>query len=184
MLDTGAQLTVIGSRVGARLGLDHNNPEFEVKVYGVSGEWLMAPGFYIDAIDIPALGNWLSLTNVPVILLDIASPEGGSLDGIIGMNIFNDFNLVLEGGGLTGEDDPTLQFQHVAAAFDIAPEGGDGIIDHLDLATLIDAWLAIEDPPSPNWNPICDIAPAGGPDGVVNLLDFAALAQYWLVETF
>ncbi|MBP8305490.1 MAG: hypothetical protein KBE04_15355, partial [Phycisphaerae bacterium] len=47
---------------------------------------------------------------MPRVLLDVFSPEGGSLDGIIGTNLFLDFNLVLRGGGLFYQDDPALEF--------------------------------------------------------------------------
>jgi len=73
----------------------------------------MAPGFYIDTLEIPALGRWFRATNVPVVLLDIASPEGGTLDGIIGMNLFVDCNLILRGGGLFLDDDPKLELERV-----------------------------------------------------------------------
>ena len=184
MLDTGAQVTVVGSRVGARLGLDHNNPDFLVEIQGVSGGVSFEKGFYIDTIDIPALGQWLSLTNVPIVLLDVASPEGGTLDGIIGMNLFLEFNLVVHGGGLSGQDDPSLQFEvaDIPLTGDIAPQELDGIVNLLDLAAFAQGFLA----PStvhPKWNPRCDLAPPTNPDGMVNLLDFAVFAANWLEQT-
>jgi len=182
MLDTGAQITLIGSRIAARLALDTANPEFEVEIQGVTGDITMAPGFYIDTVEIPALGQWLSFSNVPVVLLDIASPEGGTVDGIIGMNLFVEFNLVLKGGGMFLQDDPSLAFEPVPDRIiaDIAPLGGDGIVDVLDLAEFIDAWLAIESPPSANWEPECDMTPSPPQEGIINFLDFAVLAELWL----
>jgi len=114
MLDTGAQVTVVGSRIAARLQLDPAAPEFEVEIEGVTGEITMAPGYTVDAIDIPALGQWFGARQVPVVLLDISSPEGGTLDGIIGMNLFVDFNLIVRGGGLFLDEDPTLELQRIA----------------------------------------------------------------------
>jgi len=111
MLDTGAQVTVVGSRIAARLQLDPAAPEFEVEIEGVTGEITMAPGYTVDAIDIPALGQWFQAREIPVVLLDISSPEGGTLDGIIGMNLFVDFNLIVRGGGLFLEGDPTLELE-------------------------------------------------------------------------
>ncbi|MFC1677548.1 hypothetical protein ACFL3G_10870 [Planctomycetota bacterium] len=102
---------------------------------------------------------------------------------LIGMNLFNDINFVLRGGGLFLEDDPAIFFEHVGKVADIAPAGGDDVVDHLDLAALVDAWLATAQPQSPNWNPNCDIAPYYKPDGRVNLLDFAMLTKYWLYNT-
>jgi predicted aspartyl protease len=173
MLDTGAQITVIGSRIGARMGINPANPEFEVEIQGVTGDTIMAPGFYIDRIDIPALGEWLSFTNVPAVLLDVPSPEGGTVDGIIGMNLFVDLNFVLRGGGLFLQDDPAIDYQPIPPAGDIAPEGGDGSVNILDLDALANAWLAT--PLSPNWNPQADLVS----DAIINFRDFAILAQNW-----
>ncbi len=179
MLDTGAQVTVIGSRIAARLGIDPADPEFEVEIVGVTGEPSTAPGFYIDSLAIPALGEWLIATNVPVILIDIASPEGGTLDGIIGMNLFVDCNIVVRGGGLFLQDDPMLEFEFIGDPLDgdISPAGGDGVVNMLDLAALASCWLAL--PGDANWMDECDIAPVELPDGKVDMLDFAALAKTW-----
>jgi len=171
MLDTGAQITVIGSRIGARLGINPANPDFEVEIQGVTGDTIMAPGFYIDALDIPALGDWLSLTNVPVVLLDVASPEGGTVDGIIGMNLFVDLNFVLRGGGLFLQDDPAIEYEPISRlAGDIT---GDGVVDWLDLSALAQAWLATS--ASPNWNAQADLVA----DDIIDFRDFAILAQNW-----
>jgi len=181
MLDTGAQVTVIGSRIAARLALDPADPNFEVEIQGVTGDTILAPGFYIDSIEIPALGEWLAFTNIPVVLLDVSSPEGGTVDGIIGMNLFVELNFIFRGGGLFLQDDPALEFApipcHIIA--DIAPRGGDCVVDSLDLAVLAEAWLATSQPTSDNWNPGCDIAPTANHDGKIDFLDFALLAQYW-----
>lgn len=174
MFDTGAQITVIGSRIAARLGLNPADPNFEVEIMGITGDTIIAPGFYIDSIDIPALGDWLSLTNVPVILLDVPSPEGGTVDGIIGMNLFADLNFVLRGGGLFLQDDPSVEYELISRlAGDIAPAGGDGIVDMLDLVAFTDAWLA--NPLSANWNSRADMVG----DAIINFRDFAILAQNW-----
>jgi hypothetical protein len=164
--------------VAARLGLNPAAPDFEVEIQGVTGDTIIAPGFYIDSIDIPALGEWLSFTNIPVILLDVASPEGGTADGIIGMNLFVELNFVLRGGGLLGQDDPSIEFDLIPLVADIAPPGGDHKVDFLDLAELVSHWL--ETSSSPNWSPQCDLAPTSSPDGIINFLDFAVLANHWL----
>ena len=171
MLDTGAQVSVVGSRVASRLGLKPANPDFEVEIQGVTGEISTVPGFYIDEIDIPALGDWLSFTNIPVVLLDVSSPEGGTLDGIIGMNLFTDLNFTVRGGGMFLEDDPAIYYETISRVTgDIT---GDGVVDWLDVVALVDAWLAT--PVSPNWNDRADLVG----DGIINFLDFAVLAQNW-----
>jgi len=180
MLDTGAQITVVSTSVGARLGLNPDNADFDVEVQDVTGYISVEPGFYIDSLEIAALGDWLRFTNVPIVMLDVGSPEGGFLDGIIGMNLFTEFNLVLRGGGLIGQDPPTLEFERIPMRLigDIAPEKGDGIVDILDFAALAQAWLAT--PASTNWNPKADLAPRFTPDSIIDFLDFALLAENWL----
>ncbi|KPK39162.1 MAG: hypothetical protein AMJ65_11935 [Phycisphaerae bacterium SG8_4] len=180
MVDTGAQITVIGSGVGSRLGLDPADPDFEVDIQDVTGEITIHPGFYIDSLQIPALGDWLEFTNVPVVLLDVDSPEGGTLDGIVGMNLMVDFNLVLRGGGLFGQDPPSLAYEFIRTPLvgDIAPEGGDGVVDLFDFAILADAWLTTS--ASAGWNPKADLAPAGNPDGRVDFQDLTVFTEHWL----
>lgn len=181
MVDTGAQITVISSGVGSRLGLDPANPDFEVDIQDVTGEITIEPGFYIGSLQIPALGDWLSFTNVPVVLLDVDSPEGGTLDGIVGMNLFVNFNLVLRGGGLFGQDPPSLEYELIlqeSITGDIAPEGGDGIVNFRDFAVLAYAWLTTST--SDNWNPEADLAPPDNPDGIINLEDLIVMAEHWL----
>ena len=174
MFDTGAQVTVVGSRVAARLGLNPADPDFEVEIQGITGDTIIAPGFYIDSLEIPALGEWLSFTNIPVILLDVPSPEGGTVDGIIGMNLFVDFNFVFHGGGLFLQDDPSIEYEPIyRIAGDIAPIGGDDSVDFLDLAALAQAWLAV--PTSLNWYSRADMFG----DAKVDFLDFAILAEHW-----
>jgi len=185
MFDTGAQVTVVGSKIAARLRLDPDYPEFLVEIQGVTGDVELAPGFTVDSLEIPVLGEWLLFTDVPVVLLDIFSAEGGTVNGVIGMNLFTEFNFVLRGGGLFLQDDPTLEFEPIYRIVgDVAPEGGDGAVDFLDLATFARAWLGVGSlPPSANWNRWCDIAPLGDPDGRVDFVDFAVLAEHWLEST-
>lgn len=176
MFDTGAQVTVISRTIASGLHLSLSNPDFTVEIQDVTGEVTIAPGFYIDSLDIPADGEWLEYTNVPVIAINVNSPEGGTLDGIIGMNLFTDLNFVVNGGGFSG---PTLEFEpacHIIG--DIVPKCGNCLVDYLDLAEFAYHWL--EDSNSPNWNPQRDIAPPSSPDGAVNFLDFAVLANHWL----
>lgn len=183
MLDTGAQITVIGSRVASRLGLDPANPDFEIDIEDATGAKTIQSGFYLDSLEIPALGGWLTFTDVPVVLLDVSSPEGGTLDGIIGMNLFVDFNFVLRGGGLMGQDPPELGLERIPPrlAADIAPPEGDGKVDYRDLAALVQAWLSTST--SPNWNARADIGPLNAPDGRVDFLDLAVLGEFWLTGT-
>ena len=171
MLDTGAQVTVVGSAVASRLALNSNDPDFQVEITDVTGATTLKPGFFVDSLEIPALGQWLRATNVPVVMLDVASPEGGFLDGIIGMNLFTGFNMVLHGGAFL--DPPFLDIKLITNLADIAPAGGDGKVDMTDVAALCAAWLA--QPGDSHWNPAADIAPTPA-DQIINFKDFALLA--------
>ncbi len=179
MFDTGSTYTFVSEPIGARLGLNPNAPEFELEILIATGETIIAPGYYIDSLDLVATPQWLRFTNVPVFMFDAPSPEGGILDGIIGTNLFVDFNLVFRGGGLPGQGQPRLEFEPILPRIvgDIAPGAGDGVVNSLDLAALAEAWLTNSE--SFNWNPRADIAPPR-PDGMVNLFDLAALADHWL----
>lgn len=178
MWDSGAQVTVIGNRVASRLALDPYDPDFWVEIQGVTGAITFEPGFYIDSIDIPATGQWLSFTNVPVVLIEIASPEGGTLDGIIGMNLFIEYNFVLKGGGMFLQDDPAIYFEHKDHIIaDVSPSSGDGAVNSLDVLAMGRSWLT--SPGDQQWNPRCDIAPSP-PDGIINYADFAVISNHWL----
>jgi len=182
MYDTGAQVTVVSEAIGARLGFDPYDPCFVVPIVDVTGEVTNVNGYYVDLLEIVATPAWLSFTNVPVLMLDVASPEGGYLDGIIGMNLFNDLNFVFRGGGLFGMGAPYIRYEPVCrVTADIAPFCGDCSVDYLDLGELVSHWL--ETSTSPNWNPDADLAPESAPDEKVDFLDYAVLAEHWLEAT-
>jgi predicted aspartyl protease len=180
MLDTGAQVSVINRTMASGLHLSTSNPDFIVEIQDVTGSVVDANGFFIDQLQIPADGQWLEYTNVPVVVLNVQSPEGGFLDGIIGMNLFVDLNFVIKGGGMEGQAyDPTLEFEPACRITgDIAPKCGNCIVDNLDLAEFANHWL--EDSNSPNWYAECDMAPPLSPDSIVDILDLAVLVEHWL----
>jgi hypothetical protein len=183
IFDTGSSYTLISEAIGSRLGLNPDTPEFEIEIMIATGEMIRAPGYYIDSLEIIATPEWLSFTNVPIVMLDAPSPEGGILDGIIGTNLFVDFNFVFHGGGLPGQDLPRIEFERLPERIvaDIAPGAGDGVVDLLDLATFAAAWLTNSE--SFNWNPRADMAPQSRLDGRVDFLDLAVFAEYWLDST-
>lgn len=180
IFDTGSSYTVISEAIGARLGLNLNSPEFEIDVLIATGETIKAPGYYIDSLELIATPQWLTFNNVPVIVLDAPSPEGGLLDGIIGTNLFVDFNFVFRGGGLPGQDLPRIEFERLPERIiaDIAPGAGDGVVDVLDFEALASVWQTNSE--SFNWNPRADMAPLNRPDGKVDFLDLEVFVEYWL----
>jgi hypothetical protein len=175
MFDTGAQITVISVSLAGELELYQNEPNFFVEIVDVTGQSTIVDGFYVDLLEITAIPAWLSFTHVPIIVLDVDSPEGGVLDGILGTNLFVDTDFYIRGGGLPGQEQPYIKFAFLPAGIpgDIAPAGGDGVVDMLDLVAFADAWLA--DPLSANWNGRADMVG----DAIINFRDFAILAQNW-----
>jgi len=86
LFDTGAQLSVISTAEADALGLLAQPPEFKASVQGAGGIVADLPGYTLDELSIPTLeGGRLVLRNAPVFVLDVAP----MLDGILGMNLFN-----------------------------------------------------------------------------------------------
>jgi hypothetical protein len=93
LFDTGAQMTIISTKVAADLGLDLNAPATTIDVQGAAGNTVSVPGYVIDSLDLPRLdqnnapiSDKLILTQVPVFVLDLGVD---GLDGILGMNLWN-----------------------------------------------------------------------------------------------
>jgi hypothetical protein len=129
LFDTGADLTVISQIMAARLGFDAvlDSPDFFLQVEGSGGVSDGVPGIFIDELNIDTVGGSFTLTNVPVAVLDVADPTnpGNIIDGIIGMHLFNDRNLVIDANPAVGQggvgpslyiSDPVTQTHHWANA--------------------------------------------------------------------
>jgi hypothetical protein len=98
LFDTGAQVTVISLDLAYDLGLNVDLPEFTVEITGVGGSIQDAPGFTVDKLRLPATGlGDMVLQDVPVIILNVPNDDS-PIDGIVGMNLFTDRNLVVHGG--------------------------------------------------------------------------------------
>jgi hypothetical protein len=169
IIDTGAQVTVIGSTVVARLALNPSQPDFQVDIQGVDGQTVIRPGFYLDTMDIPGVGAWLSYTHVPVVYLDVASPEclTCKLDGIIGMNLLDKYNFVVHGGLYEGTA-PTLAFERIAIFGD-----SDGDFD-VDQDDVLQFEACAAGPNITPANPDCLFFDEDG-DNDVDQSDFGAL---------
>lgn len=114
MVDTGAQSSIISPAVAASLSLPRH-PDFEIDVCGVGGVSPAEPAYYVDYVKLNALGGALEFSNAPFVVLDLMSPEGGSLDGVLGMNFFWNRNVAFE-PSIT-----TSGFVHVSAPIPVAP---------------------------------------------------------------
>lgn len=107
LFDTGADLTVISEQMAVRLGFDPvlDTPDFVLQVEGSGGVQGGVPGFYLDELNIDTIGGGFTLTNVPVAVLDVTNPNnpGNIIDGIVGTNLFNGRNLVIDANPSIGQ---------------------------------------------------------------------------------
>jgi hypothetical protein len=120
LFDTGAQVTVVSQDTAAAMGFysagpNASTPEFFVEVSGVGGELQNVPGFFADQLSVLTNGGPLTWTNVPLVVLDLIDPRDGVgfVPGILGMNLFTDRDLIINGG---------LRNPHVGISTAIIPE--------------------------------------------------------------
>lgn len=168
LVDTGAQSSIISSNIAAKLNLPLE-PDFTATICGVGGT-SEVPGYYVDFVRINAMGGALEFAHVPFVVLDMDSPEGGSLDGILGMNLFWNRNVVLQpttsGTGFLHLSDPVPY-----AFIDL---NLDGVVDGRDFAVFAAAWRTT--PADPAWNPRCDLFL----DEIIDARDLDAFMDVWM----
>jgi hypothetical protein len=168
MVDTGAQSSIMSSTVAARLNLPLE-PDFSAEACGPGG-LTEVPGYYIDYVRINAMGGALEFAHVPFVVVDMESPEGGPLDGVLGMNFFWNRNIVLEptgaGAGFLHVSDP-VPYAYIDLNLD-------DTVDMLDFAVFAAAWHTT--PADPVWNRRCDFFA----DEVIDARDLQAFADSWL----
>jgi len=173
MVDTGAQSSIISPGVAANLSLPIV-PDFTVDICGIGGLQTGVPGYYIDLVKMNALGGAIEFSRAPFIVLDLPSPEGGSLDGILGMNFFWNRNVIfdpfLTGTGFLQVSDP-IPFAY--ADFDL-----DYDVDNADART----FTACVTSPVPGFvTPNCTHIDADE-DETVDLRDFAIFQRCYSGE--
>jgi hypothetical protein len=168
LLDTGAQSSIMSSNVAARLNLPLE-PDFTVQICGIGGV-NEAPGYFVDYVRINALGGALEYGHVPFVVVDMESPEGGPLDGVLGMNFFWNRNVVLEptvgGAGFLHVSDP-VPYAYIDLNLD-------DVVDVADFAIFAASWHTT--PADPAWNPLCDFYT----DEVIDARDLEAFTESWL----
>jgi hypothetical protein len=104
LLDTGAQVSVLSSSVANSLGIKTGGsnptpPDFYVDVLGVGGV-TQVPGFIISSLTINTSGGDQTWTDVPILVQNVQDPRTngvGFLPGILGMNLFTDRDLIING---------------------------------------------------------------------------------------
>ncbi|CAN5350666.1 hypothetical protein BH09PLA1_BH09PLA1_16050 [soil metagenome] len=127
LLDTGAEVTVVSEDTAASIGYftagpNPSTPDFTVTVSGVGGTTVEVPGFYMNNLSITTNGGPISWTHVPVLVLDIPDPRDGVgfIPGVLGMNLFTDRDLILNGG----TTNPFLGIGPIITSQWTAPGGG------------------------------------------------------------
>lgn len=137
LFDTGAQMTVLSTRVAQALGLDLNNPSITIGANGASGQSDMG-GYVLDRLTVPSDQGPLSFSQVPVFVADLMD----GFDGILGMNLFNTaLELLISAGGasfsVTFEKEPTSSGPLLTEPI-ITALGGLGIpiAENIDIAAL------------------------------------------------
>jgi hypothetical protein len=123
MVDTGAQSSIMSPGMAANLGLPMT-ADFPVSVCGVGGLVEDVPGYFIDYVKITAWGGFLEFSQAPFVIIDLESPEGGPLDGVLGMNFFWNRNIIFEpsvtGSGFFHVSDPIpVAFGDTDVDFDV-----------------------------------------------------------------
>jgi hypothetical protein len=169
LVDTGAQSSIISSNVVAQLNMPFE-PDFTAEVCGIGGLQKDVPGYYIDYVRINALGGALEFSRAPFVVLDMESPEGGPLDGVLGMNFFWNRNIILEpsfsGGSALHVSDP-VPYAYIDLDFN-------DDVNIADFAVFAAAWQSTT--LDENWNPYCDIYI----DEVIDFRDLEAFTDAWL----
>jgi len=149
--DTGAQVTVLSETAAAQLGIDPilDTPDFFInEIVGGGGVLEGVPGFILDQLSLPTVGGSFVVHNVPVVILDTQDPLGqGTIDGILGMNVFADRDIVIDPAGskLYISDPVTTRHDWDAAAGSAAWEttsswsspGTPGVLWAVNLANTI-----------------------------------------------
>lgn len=166
LIDTGAQTCIMTPAMTANLSLP-STPDFTLDVQGIGGVRTVN-GYYIDYVKINASGGALEFSHVPFVEIDVSSPDGAEIGGILGMNLFWNRNVVfdpsLTGSGFLRVSDPVLN------RFDF---DRDTDVDADDLATFQDCTSG---PAVLQTRVECPMADADG-DGDVDQDDFGVLQR-------
>ena len=117
-----------------------------------------------------AWGGALEFTRAPFVILELGSPDGLPLDGVLGMNFFWNRNIVFEpsllGDGFIHVSDPV--------AYADVDFNDDGKVDMADFGVFAESWLTTST--DAGYHPECDVFL----DDLVNMKDFIELVGSWL----
>ena len=167
LVDTGAQSSIMSEAMAANLSLPFE-PDFKADVCGVGGLVTDVDGYYVDYVKINARGGALEFSRAPFVVVDLPSPEGGTLDGVLGMNFFWNRNVIFEPAlGLDGKS----AFLHLSDPIPFAY--GDFDLDfYVDMEDIPSFVSCMSGPGVQPVSPECDHVDADE-SGTVDLFDFA-----------
>ncbi len=136
--DSGAQVTVVSELTAANLGFDVvlDTPDFTVEVQGAGGTVLDVPGFFVETFSLDTVGGDFTLTNVPVIVLNVLDPRDGinPVPAIVGTNLFGDRNIVIN-------PEPGNAFLAISDIVTLIGDlNSDGFVGIDDLAIILSHW--------------------------------------------
>jgi hypothetical protein len=163
LVDTGAQSSILSSGMAANLSLPYDG-DFSVSVCGVGGLVEGVPGHYVDYVKINAQGGALEFSRAPFVVLDLPSPEGGTLDGVLGMNFFWNRNVIFEPA--VGSS----AFLHVSEPIPLAYGDFDVDLD-VDVDDVGTFVSCLTGPAEGMLSPDCDHVD-GDEDADIDLIDF------------
>lgn len=170
--DTGAQITVISETVAFMLGYQIGDAEQFIEVEGAGGEVVNAPVITLDSLEILTSDGGLTLTDIPVAVLNVPDPRDGvnPVPGILGTNLFNDRNIVIN---------PEVGNAFVAISDVVLISGdlnSDGFVGIEDLNLVLASW---------NQNVTEGDLLSGDPtgDGFVGIEDLNIVLANWNVGT-
>lgn len=164
LVDTGAQSSIMSRFMAASLNLPFQS-DFTIDVCGVGGLVEGVPGYFVDYVKINALGGAMEFSKAPFVVLDLPSPEGGTLDGILGMNFFWNRNVVFEplvaaSAGFFHVSDPvSVPYGDMDVSFSVSDN---------DVSLFISC---VSGPGVELVDPVCDFLDADG-DADVDLYEF------------
>ena len=99
LVDTGAQATIVSEQEAVKLGFDVelDEPDFVVRIQGVTGVSEEVPGFIADEFHLLGTAGGLKLKDVPLVVFNLRDPRKtvGTLPALLGMNVFVDRDVIL-----------------------------------------------------------------------------------------
>ncbi len=170
--DTGAQVTVISQATAFMLGYQTGDAEQFIEVEGAGGEVVNAPVITLDSLELLTDDGGITLTDVPVVVLDVPDPRDGlnPVPGILGTNLFHDRNIVIN-------PEPGNAFVAISDVVLITGDlDGDGFVGISDLNIVLGAW---------NQSVTVGALVSGDPsgDGFVGIEDLNVVLGNWNAGT-